>query len=357
MTLTDAMSAARPPADDTPDTRALARPPRWRRALGGTTWWVLVLDLVLIFLFTALSRDQVFWSLQNAQSLLLGGTGALLLALGLAMLLGAGVFDLSLGANVVLSSVVGARTIQALVGSDPTTPDGNVTSAVIAGLMACLLTGGLFGLVNGLVVAYLDINSLIATLGTAGIGTGIALLVTDGGDIGGLPPQMQTAFALRSVAGVPLPALIALVIAAVLWAVLRYTRYGLRTLAIGSSRSAAERAGLRIRPHVVTLAVLAGLLAGLAAFVDISRFGSTTVTGYAQAGLAAVTAVVIGGTMLEGGRVSIPGAVWGTVLAVVLQGGLVVLGVAPYWQLIAVGAVLIAAVTADRYRLRRTTPR
>jgi ribose transport system permease protein len=315
--------------------------------------WVLVVDIGLIVLFGLLSEDHVFWTVQNFQAIALGCTEFLLLTLGLAMLLGAGIFDLSLGANLVLSSVVGGWVLNQVAGAPAL--DGSrahLPAGIVLGALAALATGVLFGLVNGLIVAYLDVNSLIATLGTLGAGTGVALIITNGGDINGLPPQLQTGFGLRTVWVVPLPALIAAVIAVVLWAVLRYTRYGLRTLAIGSSRAAAVRSGLRVRPHLVSLTMVAGLLAGLAGIVDFSRFDSTTVAGHAQDGLAAFTAAVIGGTVLEGGRVNILGAVWGTVLAVVLGTGLIVIGVAPYYQLIVIGVVLIAAVAIDRFRSR-----
>lgn len=344
--------------EDDSDIRAVARRSPVLRWLAGSGAWVLLLDVGLILVFGALSDNGVFLTLQNFQSLMLGGTEALLLTLGLAMLLGAGVFDLSLGANLVLSSVVGASVIKSVAGDvDASGNFRDVGTALLLGLLAAVATGALFGLVNGLIIAYLDVNSLIATLGTLGVGTGVALLLTSGGDIGGLPPQLQTAFGLRTLAKIPLPAIVAVVIAVILWITLRYLRFGLHTLAIGSSRQSAERAGLRVKPHLVSLAVLAGLLAGLAGFVDLARFGSTTVTGHAQDGLAAFTAAVIGGTVLGGGRVSIPGAVWGTVLAVVLQGGLVVLGVAPFYQLIAIGVVLIAAVALDQVRQRRRETR
>jgi ribose transport system permease protein len=189
------------------------------------------------------------------------------------------------------------------------------------------------------------------------VGTGIALLITGGNDIGGLPAAIQSDFGLFTAGPVPLPALVALAIAVVLWAALRTTRYGLRTLAIGSLRLAAERAGLQVPRHLFSLAVLCGLLAGIAGFVDLSHFATTTVNGHTNDALAAITAVVIGGTRLEGGKVSLPGTLWGTGLSVVLQGGLVVIGVAPFWQLIAVGTVLIVAVCLDRIRFRRRTGR
>jgi ribose transport system permease protein len=147
-----------------------------------------------------------------------------------------------------------------------------------------------------------------------------------------------------------LPALIACLVAIGLWALLRYTRFGMRTLAIGSSKTAATRSGLNVKRHLLWLTMLAGALAGLAGFVDIARYSSTTASGHTQDGLAAITAAVIGGTALAGGRVNILGAVWGAILSVLLATGLIILGVAPFYQLILIGVVLVIAVAIDRIR-------
>jgi len=110
---------------------------------------------------------------------------------------------------------------------------------------------------------------------------------------------------------------------------------------------------VRVRWHLLTLAVMTGVLAGISGFISLSQFGATTVTGHSNDALAAVTAVVIGGTRLEGGRVSLAGAVWGTALSVILQGGLVIMGVPSFWQLGALGLVLIVAVVLDRIQAHR----
>jgi ribose transport system permease protein len=328
------------------DTRAIAPRPAWQRLLATRSTVILLVDVVLFVIFTAIK--PLFGSLASVQSLLLSGTEALLLAVGLAMLLGAGIFDLSLGANLVLSSVIGAKVLNAV--GNPTTGGvySNVGAAMIACLAACILTGAVFGLVNGIIIAYGQINALIATLGTLGIGSGLAYVITGGSDISGLPAQIQGDFGLRTVGPVPVPAVVAIVIAAVMFAVVRYTKFGMRTEAIGSSRAAADRAGIKVRRHLLWLAILAGGIAGLAGFVDLAHFASTSVDGHANDALNAVAAVVIGGTLLEGGKISIPGAIWGTGLAVILQGGLVIAGVSSYYQLIAVGVVLILAVGLDR---------
>ncbi|GHF27440.1 ABC transporter permease [Pseudolysinimonas yzui] len=326
---------------------------RWVRTRAA---WILLFDIALFALFTALSRNHVFFSAANAESLLISVSQILLLALGLAMMLGAGIFDLSLGANLVLSSVVGAlvmKSFQAVPGDASSYHD--IPLAAVAGFLACVGTGIVFGLVNGLLIAVGKINSLIATLGTLGIGTGIALLIAGGSDVSGMPTALQLAIGLNTIGIVPIPAIAAIAVAILLWVVVRFTRYGMRTQAIGSSRVAAERSGIRVRAHLLSLTVLGGGLAGMAGFIDLARFGSTALQGHANDALGAVTAAVIGGTLLEGGRISIWGAVWGAALAIILRTGLVILGVSAFWQLIVVGAVLLIAVLLDRVAAVRRT--
>jgi ribose transport system permease protein len=337
------------------DTRAVAAKPAWQRVLSTRATAILILDVVLFIIFTAVK--PVFASLDSVQTLLLSGTEALLLAVGLSMLLGAGIFDLSLGANLVLSSVVGAEALRAIGPASATGTYPNFVAAFIVSLVVCILTGAVYGLVNGLLIAYGQMNALIVTLGTLGIGTGLAYVISGGSDLSALPAPMQEDFGLRTIADIPVVAFIAIVIAIILYLVVRFTRFGMRTEAIGSSRLAADRVGIKVPRHLIRLTILAGALAGLAGFVDLSHFASTSIAGHANDALNAVTAAVIGGTLLEGGKISIPGAIWGTGLAVILQGGLVIAGVSSYYQLIAVGSVLILAVGLDRIsfiRLQRS---
>jgi ribose transport system permease protein len=132
--------------------------------------------------------------------------------------------------------------------------------------------------------------------------------------------------------------------------VLKYTRFGLHLLAMGSSRTAAERAGLKTKTKITVLFVVCGGLAGLAGFLDITRFAATNIAGHTQDSLSAITAAVIGGTLLAGGVISILGLVAGVILAVILANGLVVIGVSSYYQLIVVGIILIIAVWLDQLK-------
>jgi len=326
------------------DTRALPKQSIWRRSLGSRAAFVLIIDLLLILFFTGLSENNIFLSAANFRSMVLNGTELLLLALGLSVLLGAGEFDLSLGSNLVLSSVVGANAMVAVRDSQ------SVFVTILCGLLACVATGMLFGLANGLLIAYARINSLIATLGTLGIGMGLALLFSSNGqDITGFPIELQSGFGLNRVVGIPAPAFLALLIAILLWSIITHTRFGRHTLAIGSSSVAASRAGLRVEPHLVRLTVLAGGLAGLAGFVDLARFQTTVISGHSNDALLAVTAAVLGGTLLEGGRVSILGTIGGVALIMILRSGLVIAGIFSSYQLIVVGSVLIIAVGLDRF--------
>jgi ribose transport system permease protein len=343
-------------ATGTPQVDDRARAPRNKVLTWLTTnaAWVLGLDVLVVIAFTIASPGHVFWSAGNFQALALGGTQALILAMALAMMLGAGQFDLSIGANLVLCSVVAARIIQAMAG--PPDAQGNFsssTSAFVVGFLAAAATGLLFGAVNGLIIAYLNVNSLIATLGTLGVGTGLAFIIGRGGDIGGLPNGLQAHFTSQLILGVPAPAVVGLVLMVLVWATLKFTVFGTNTLAIGSSRTAAARAGIRVRRQVLYLAMFAGGCAALAAFIDIARYASTAINGHNQDGLAALTAVVIGGTLLEGGKVDVIGALFGTVLAVVLLDGLIIIDVPPYYQLVATGVVLILAVAVDQLRVGR----
>jgi ribose transport system permease protein len=319
-----------------------------RKLVSSGATLVFVIDLLLVAAFTFFSTGHVFWSIANLQALLRNGTEILLLSLGVAILMGAGVFDLSVGANLVLSSVLAGLAMAALNA-------GGAPAAAIfaAGIGVGVVAGAAFGAVNGLVITKLKVNSLIATLGTLGIGSGAALLLTNGQDVRDQPEFLQSYFVLAQVALIPAPMICALVVLAFVWFLLRFTRFGMRTLAIGSNPIAAERAGIDKDAHIILLASLAGSIAGFAGFVDVARLGATAISSHQLDGLSAATAVVIGGTALSGGRVSVLGALFGAALSIMLLSGLIIIRVQPFWQLVATGSVLIAAVAFDQFRARQ----
>jgi ribose transport system permease protein len=308
-------------------------------AVGG----IALINICVAAIFSITTPDHVFFEMQTLTSVVHLSSLVVLLGIGVACLLGAGEFDISLGANVIFSSVVGAKVMNLSGGS---------TSSILLGVLACVLAGMAFGAVNGFLVAVVGINSLIATLGMLGVGTGVSLVMTAGIDLI-VPIELQSSFGLSELFGVvPLPALVTALVAIAAHIAFRRSRFGLQVLAIGSSRVAAARAGIPVRRRVFALFVVAGGLAGVAAVIDLSRFTTTSVNGHQTDALAAVAGAVIGGTAIFGGRVSILGTVLGCILPVMLAVGLVLQGLLPFYQQIAVGAVLILAVA---FRTRQTS--
>jgi ribose transport system permease protein len=325
-------------------------PARGRRAWSfdaHPAWWIAGVDLLLIALFGVISPDHVFLNKDNFTNMALDSAQVVLLAAAVGLLLGAAELDISLGANVILSSVVGGTLMVNVAGLKPDTfgEYDHLARGVVVGVVASVLTGLAFGLVNGLIVTRLRVNSFITTLGTLGIGSGLALVITGGSNVDDIPPQLQDEFGIQTVLDtIPLPIIVTLVLVAVVWWLLATTRFGLRTLAIGSSRAAAERAGIRIDRHLLILFAIVGVLAGVCGVMDMSRFATTNLSGHQTDALSAIAGAVIGGTALFGGKVSVPGAIFGALLAVLLQTGLVIQGLQPFYQQIAIGAVLIVAV-------------
>ncbi len=327
-----------------------------KRLVAHTALVMAAVDGLLIVLFGLMSANHLFFGLVSLQNIGFNAAQIVLLAVAATFELAAGQIDISLGSMLVLSSIVGGEVIQHVGGTTAQIQADqypHLALALTLGVLACVGTGAAFGLVNGLIVTRLKVNSFIATLGTTGIGAGIAFIITNGADLAYQPTWLQDNLGAKVVADVPLPALIVGGFVLVLWAVMRFTRFGLHTLAIGSSETSAERAGLRVARHTVAIYVLAGALCGFASLLDLSRFATTNVAGHTNDALAAVAGAVIGGTSLFGGRASVIGAMFGALLAVILQTGLIAVGLTPFYQQVAVGIVLIAAVYADRRRQSR----
>ena len=348
------MTATQAPAK--PDSR------RPRPSLSGasTTVYILLALIVIIVAFAIVGPDGRFLSLTNLQSIGRNSAGLMLLAVGLTFVLGAGHIDLSVGANLVLSSVVSATLILKLAGSDADVAAGNYPhagAAIAIGVVAALVTGTVVGLINGLLITRLRVSSFVVTLGTMGIAIGAAQVVTNGSNVPNLPPTLQSGIGLKTFALVPLPLVVSLVAGAIGIALISQTAFGRQALAIGSASGAARRAGVNVDRITVTVFALSGLLAGAAGVLDLTRFGTTALSGHETDMLQALSAVIIGGTSLFGGRASVAGSVIATFIPTVLLAGFVMVGVPPFYQGIAIGVVLILAVWIDGLRRGQLIPR
>lgn len=312
------------------------------RILSNRAVQIILVEVVIIAIFQVLSPHGAFLSEANIRGMALTASQVLLLAIGQAILMSAGQIDISQGAAVILSSVFAGQVMIAMSGSVP------IPLLLVIGLAIALLSGVVIGLINGILVGVVHVNALVATLGMLSVATGIAQVVTGGVNLFGMPSEMQSWFGSISFGALPFPMLVSLVVIAVIWAIYHFTPWGTHTLAMGSNRQAARRVGIKTLRNTIFIFVLSSCLAGLAGFIDLARYSTTNISGHLNDSMAAIAAALIGGTVLTGGRISFLGAIVGAFLAIILQSGLVIVNLSPFYQTIAIGIMLLVAVSLDR---------
>jgi ribose transport system permease protein len=333
-----------------PTAGSVDRKPRnWLTWLAGAwSWLFLVLMLLFFEVWARVEYGSTFLlSTNNVQSILLAMVLPLMLALGQTLVIIAGGIDLSVGFTVGLASIVAALTMRLTESSL-----GPVPSFLFGAVMA-VAAASVVGLINGFLIARLNVPPFIGTLGMYGVARGTGYLLAG---ILAAGATVSTNNPVNSAIGnnyiffklVPVPVIIALVIVLGMYYLLSQTRFGQYTYAIGGNRQAALRAGINVTRHTMQLYILSAVLAGIAGIIYTARFTA----GSAQAGepilLDSIAAVVIGGASLFGGAGNIMGTVIGALIIAVIQFGLVFINVQPFWQFIAVGLVIILSVLVDQ---------
>ena len=333
------------------DDEPISTAERWSRFLGGG--WIFLLLIALIIVFATLRPTQ-FASSFNLSMLAVNAAILLVLSVGQTFVIIAAGVDLSVGTVLVFASITSALVMLRMSGASGTvygTTEGG-WGVVAVGLIVALASGAFWGVVNGVLVAVARIPALIVTLGTFGMALGFAQLLTNGTDVRAVPETLVDNIGSGAIAGIPILVVIAAVVAVVGGVVLHLTRFGLHVFAVGSDKEAARRAGINVRRRLIAIYTLSGMLAGLAAMMATARFATTTIGGHAMDNLSTISAVVLGGTSLFGGIGSIAGTVVGVFIPIVLLNGFVILGIPPFWQTVATGAVLILAVWVDQLKRR-----
>ncbi len=339
--------------------------PPGRRSIGDrlSSSFTLGILVALVLAFSALQGSR-FFNLTNFQNIAVDASQLLLLTVGVTFVIITGGIDLSIASMLILSAVVAAKVMVHFSGSPEEIaryefPDQAI--GIPLGLLAGVATGLAAGLVNGVLITRLKMPAFIVTLGTLGIALGFAQLLSGGVNIPNVPPAVQQQIGLRELIGFDIgdahvrltpPLLIALVISVVAAILLRTTRFGRYTYAIGSNAAAARRVGINVDRHLLAVYGLSGMMAGVAGGFDLMRFGTASVGSHQSDNLAAISAAVIGGTSLFGGLGTIGGSVIGAFIPAVLRTGLVISRVKPFWQNVAIGSVLILAVFLDQRRRR-----
>lgn len=293
---------------------------------------LLIILLLEIVLFTLLS-DR-FFRFSNAISILRQVSVTGISAMGMFMIILLGDIDLSVGAMYAFIGVVSALIFR-------------VTESAALAIVAALGMGTLIGLVNGVITAKFKIPAFITTLAMMSVCSGFAYIITKGTPIGVTDPSF-TLLGSGYIAGViPLPIIFMLIVLALGWFMMYKTRFGRHIYACGGNAQAAKWSGINADRIKIIVFTIAGFLNGFAAIVLAGRLGGGLPSAGDGSEMDVITAVVLGGTSMSGGR----GKLWGVVLGVLIIGvltvGLTMIGVSTYWQKVIKGVIIVVAVIID----------
>ena len=295
---------------------------------------MLVVFLVLFALVSIFVPN--FFSLVNFKGLALSVATVGIIACTMLFCLAAGDFDLSVGSVVAMSGVLAAAV-------------SNATGSVTLGIAAGILAGGAVGFVNGFVIAKLGINALITTLATMQIVRGLAFIACDGQPIGVVNDNFFR-LGITHPLGVPTPVWIMVVCFIGFGILLNRTTFGRNTLAVGGNKEAAYLAGIRVNALKIIIFSLQGLIAGFAGVILASRMTSGQPNTGQGLELDVISACVLGGVSLTGGVGTMTGVIVGVLIMGTVKNAMNLLNIEPFYQYIASGGVLLAAVLFDRLR-------
>lgn len=310
-----------------------------KRAAFNTYWdkYSTLFILLLMTLMFGVLEPAAFFTGSNLIKITEQSSITILLACGefFAILL-AGI-DLSVGSMMAFTGVFTAKLIN--LGVHP----------VLAVVLGIFVMGGLLGFLNGLLISVTDLPPFIITLGTMVIIRGFTMVVSGARTVSGLPASITGVVGGKVGGVIPVPILIALLVGLLLLFFTRKTQAGRNLYAIGGSPSAAWFAGIHVKKHTMLAFTITGICAGVAGLVNISRLGAaepSAGTGYETY---AIAAVIIGGTSFFGGQGAIFKVVLGGLVIGLINNGLNMVGLSSYYQQIAMGALIIIAVTLDRF--------
>ncbi|MBD5782485.1 ribose ABC transporter permease [Pelagicoccus sp. NFK12] len=303
---------------------------------------LLALGLMVIAL--SFLSDQ-FLTADNGFNILRQISVNLCLSIGMTLVIVSGGIDLSVGAILGLAGAVAAGLLKhgLSIPSLGVALVFTTSGAILAGV----LVGGAAGWANGFVITRFRLPPFVATLGMLSIARGLTMLWTGGFPITGLGDTFG-AVGTGSFLGVPMPVWIMAAMAALFVVVTKKSRFGRHLYAVGGNERAARLTGLRVNRIKIAVYTLAGALAGVAGLIVTSRLDSAQPNAGLGYELDSIAAVVIGGTSLSGGRGTVIGTVLGCLIIGVLNNGLFLLNVSPFWQQVIKGGVILLAVAIDK---------
>ena len=288
--------------------------------------------LVIVIVFSALSPN--FLTQPNILNILQQSSINACVALGMTLVIIAGGIDLSVGPTAAIAAVVVAVLMAAGV-------------PIVAAIPLALAAGMAAGALNGILVAYGGLQPFIVTLGTLSLYRAIALIYTGGNPIFGIPPAFR-ALTNSSIIGIPSPVVIVAILATTVWVVLNKTPLGEYFLAVGGNQEASRIAGVPVAMTKIASYVISAGLASVAGLILVGRLGAADPTLGNLWELDAIAAAAIGGASLMGGKGSIVGTLLGAIILGSLRNGLTLMNVQAFYQLLATGLIILAAMLIDR---------
>jgi ribose/xylose/arabinose/galactoside ABC-type transport system permease subunit len=269
-----------------------------------------------------------------------------MVAMGQMLALLTGGFDLSVGTIIAFTSVFGALVMAGMYAAFP----DSIALVIVVGMAAGFGAGLLIGIVNGLGIALFNVSPFMMTLGMASVGFGIALSMTGGVPVYGMPDAYGALFGFGSWLGIPAPVYVTVALILVMYFVLNWTRMGRYFYAIGGNRRAAELSGISTRWYLFMAYVLCGALATVAGLMLTARLETGEANIGASMPLESIAACVIGGVSLRGGTGRLGNVVLGTIFIGLIQNGMNLAQIQSYLQIVVIGVLLIVAVIADNVR-------
>lgn len=284
---------------------------------------------LLMVVFAAIEPN--FVSTANIRNVLISASLLGILATGQTIVVITGGFDLSVARNAVVTGMV----LALLVGVGP-------VLAILGALAVAVATG----FVNGVLISGAKVNPFVVTLGMYTVLGSVALLLNNGGSISGMPNWL-IALVNHQLFGISAIVYWFIAIAILLHIVLAYTKFGRHVFAVGGNAEAARVSGIKVKRIITGAYMISGLTAGMAGILATARLRTASPVALPGMELDAIAAVIIGGTRLSGGFGSIGRTIVGVLILASLSSGLVLLGVAAYWQGVFKGAIIILAVAVD----------
>lgn len=299
-----------------------------------------------IIVFSLLSEN--FLTTRNLMNVLRQSVYLTIVSMGQMLALLTGGFDLSVGTILALSSVVGALTMASMYAAFP----DMVVLSILVGCAAGISAGSMVGVVNGIGVSLFNVSPFMMSLGMASVGFGIALYLTGGVPVYGMPQQFGDIFGFGTWLGIPAPVYVAGLLIILLYIFLYRTPYGRYFYAVGGNVKAASLSGINTRATLFWTYVLCAGFAGIAGMLLTARLDTGEANIGASMPLESIAACVIAGVSLRGGVGRMENVVLGALFIGLVQNGMNLARIESYLQTVVLGSLLILAVIADQIRLR-----